>query len=49
MLFVSHSPDAVSQMCDRAIWMDHGSVMMEGGVTDVLAAYQGRAVVQQGA
>lgn len=48
MLFVSHSAAAVRQMCDRAIWIDHGSVMMEGCVDEVLDAYQGRTVMQQG-
>lgn len=48
MLFVSHSPAAVREMCDRAIWIDHGSVMMHGPVDEVLDAYQGRAVMQQG-
>ena len=48
MLFVSHSPGAVQGMCDRAVWIDHGSVMMDGRVKDVLNAYEGRAVMQQG-
>jgi ABC-type polysaccharide/polyol phosphate transport system ATPase subunit len=47
MLFVSHSPGAVRSMCDRALWIDHGSVMMDGAVKDVLDAYEGRAVMQQ--
>jgi homopolymeric O-antigen transport system ATP-binding protein len=48
MLFVSHSAAAVSGMCDRAIWIDHGAVMMDGSVRNVLDAYQGRTVVSQG-
>jgi ABC-type polysaccharide/polyol phosphate transport system ATPase subunit len=48
MLFVSHYAFAVRDMCDRAIWIDHGSVMMDGRVDEVLEAYQGRAVLQQG-
>ena len=48
MLFVSHSAAAVREMCDRAIWIDHGSVMMDGAFHEVLDAYQGRAVMQQG-
>ncbi len=48
MLFVSHSAAAVGHMCDRAIWIDHGAVMLDGKVRDVLDAYQGRAVMQQG-
>ena len=47
MLFVSHSAGAVRQMCDRAVWIDHGSVMMHGRVNEVLDAYQGRMVMQQ--
>jgi ABC-type polysaccharide/polyol phosphate transport system ATPase subunit len=48
ILFVSHSPGDVRDMCDRALWIDHGSVMMDGPVNEVLDAYQGRAVMQQG-
>jgi ABC-type polysaccharide/polyol phosphate transport system ATPase subunit len=48
MLFVSHSAGSVREMCDRALWIDHGSVLMDGRVNDVLDAYQGRAVMQQG-
>jgi len=48
MLFVSHSAAAVRAMCDRALWIDHGSLMMEGRPGEVLDAYQGRAVMQQG-
>jgi len=46
MLFVSHQASAVAEMCDRALWLDHGSVMMEGRVKDVLEAYQGRAAMK---
>jgi ABC-type polysaccharide/polyol phosphate transport system ATPase subunit len=53
LLFVSHSAPAVREMCDRAIWIDHGAVMMDGRVNKVLEAYQGLAaqgltVTQQG-
>jgi ABC-type polysaccharide/polyol phosphate transport system ATPase subunit len=48
LLFVSHSPASVREMCDRALWIDHGSVMMDGSVKAVLEAYQGRAVAKQG-
>jgi ABC-type polysaccharide/polyol phosphate transport system ATPase subunit len=48
MLFVSHSPGAVRDMCDRALWIDHGSVMMDGDVEAVLEAYEGRGVMKQG-
>jgi len=47
LLFVSHSAAAVREMCDRALWLDHGSVMMDGDVEAVLEAYEGRAVMKQ--
>jgi len=47
-LFVSHSAAAVRETCQRALWIDHGSVVMEGGVWPVTEAYEGRAAVQQG-
>jgi lipopolysaccharide transport system ATP-binding protein len=48
LLFVSHSPASVRDMCDRALWIDHGSVMMDGSANEVLEAYAGRSLVQQG-
>jgi ABC-type polysaccharide/polyol phosphate transport system ATPase subunit len=48
LLFVSHSAVAVRETCQRAIWIDHGSVMMDGEVGAVLDAYEGRAALQQG-
>jgi ABC-type polysaccharide/polyol phosphate transport system ATPase subunit len=48
LLFVSHSPSSVREMCDRALWIDHGSVMLGGDVEAVLEAYEGRAVMKQG-
>jgi len=47
-LFVSHSAAAVRETCQRALWIDHGSVMMDGGVRAVLEAYEERAAVKQG-
>ncbi|HTW67065.1 MAG TPA: ABC transporter ATP-binding protein [Bryobacteraceae bacterium] len=47
LLFVSHSARAVREMCDRAVWIDHGSVMVQGELDTVLDAYEGRAVMKQ--
>ncbi|HEX6893910.1 MAG TPA: ABC transporter ATP-binding protein [Bryobacteraceae bacterium] len=47
LLFVSHSPHAVKDVCKRAIWLDHGALMMDGDVSDVLDAYEGREVLKQ--
>lgn len=43
MLCVSHSPTMVQQFCDRAVWLDHGQVLMTGSVGEVLEASLGRA------
>ena len=45
LLFVSHDAGSVRDMCKRAIWLDHGSIMMDGDATEVLDAYEGRSVL----
>ena len=40
LLFVSHSVSAVHQMCDSAIWLQHGSIRLTGDVDYVLRQYQ---------
>ena len=32
----------IGQLCDRAIWLDHGELILSGAVTDVMEAYAGR-------
>jgi ABC-type polysaccharide/polyol phosphate transport system ATPase subunit len=32
----------IQQLCDRAIWLDHGELILSGRVADVLEAYAGR-------
>lgn len=39
VLFCSHSMYQVESFCDRAMWLDHGQVQMEGPASDVVAAY----------
>jgi len=41
LLCVSHST-MIRQLCDRAIWLDHGELILSGAVGDVLEAYAGR-------
>ena len=41
LLFVSHTP-MIQQLCDRAIWLDHGELILSGPVGSVLATYTGR-------
>jgi lipopolysaccharide transport system ATP-binding protein len=42
LLCVSHATGMVQELCDQAIWLDHGEVMMSGAISDVMAAYNGR-------
>jgi lipopolysaccharide transport system ATP-binding protein len=39
VLFVSHNMGAVREICQRAIWLDNGSVRQDGNVEDVVRAY----------
>ncbi|HUD13254.1 MAG TPA: ABC transporter ATP-binding protein [Terracidiphilus sp.] len=43
LLCVSHASGMVQQLCDRAIWLDHGELIMSGSVLEVTEAYAGRA------
>jgi ABC-2 type transport system ATP-binding protein len=38
-IFVSHSLGQVQQICDRAVWLDKGSVAADGATEDVIGAY----------
>jgi ABC-type polysaccharide/polyol phosphate transport system ATPase subunit len=40
LLFVSHSGPTVLQMCDRALWLDHGRLMADGDARQVVAEYE---------
>lgn len=39
VLFVSHNMVAVQNLCEKAIWLDHGRVHMKGDATEVVARY----------
>ena len=43
LMCVSHSSTMVREMCDRAIWLDHGELMMTGRIGEVIEAYQGHS------
>ena len=45
-LCVSHSKPVLMELCDQAIWLDHGEMMMTGPIADVFEAYEGRLQVQ---
>ena len=40
VLFVSHSIGQVKKLCNKAIWLDHGKLIMQGNVEEVCAAYE---------
>ena len=42
LLFVSHAAADVRRMCDRAVWLDHGRLMMKGPAGEVIDAYEGQ-------
>jgi lipopolysaccharide transport system ATP-binding protein len=45
MVVVTHDLDSLPQVCNRAVWMDHGRIKMVGGCAEVIAAY--RSSVQE--
>ena len=42
LLYVSHNIDSVKKLCDHAIWLDHGDVIMAGDAREVCDAYSTR-------
>jgi ABC-type polysaccharide/polyol phosphate transport system ATPase subunit len=41
-LCVSHNKSVLMELCDRAVWLDQGEMMMCGKIADVFEAYEGR-------
>jgi ABC-type polysaccharide/polyol phosphate transport system ATPase subunit len=41
LLCVSHASGIVQKLCDQAIWLDHGELIMTGSVGEVSEAYAG--------
>ncbi len=39
ILFVSHSPGSVEQLCQRAIWLDQGKIVADGEAYEVIMDY----------
>jgi len=46
LMFVSHSSPLVRKVCKRALWLDHGQLIMDGIVDEVLDAYAQQPVPQ---
>ena len=41
LVFASHSNEFLAQLCDTALWIDHGQIRMRGGIEEVVTAYEG--------
>ncbi len=48
VVFVSHGDAQIRQVCDRAVWIEHGRSVMEGAVDDVLKAYHAAPALAAG-
>lgn len=44
VIVVSHNAQAISSMCERAIWLEQGQVMRDGPVGETLNEYLGKGV-----
>lgn len=42
LVFASHSEEFLRQLCDSALWLEHGRVRAQGDLDHVLAQYNGR-------
>jgi len=41
LVFASHSNEFLARLCKTAMWIDHGTVRLEGGIEEVVRAYEG--------
>ncbi len=41
LVFASHSDEFLRELCDTAIWMEHGQIRQQGELNEVLRAYKG--------
>ncbi len=39
VLFVSHNMGAITQLCERTLWLENGEIKLDGPPSDVVAAY----------
>jgi lipopolysaccharide transport system ATP-binding protein len=42
IIFVSHSSDQVKHLCDIAVWLENGSIKLQGPASEVIALYENR-------
>jgi len=41
LVFASHSNEFLAQLCDQAMWIDHGQIRERGDIEHVVRAYEG--------
>jgi ABC-2 type transport system ATP-binding protein len=41
LVFASHSTEFLARLCKTAIWIDHGTIKLMGGIEEVVRAYEG--------
>ncbi len=46
LLCVSHAGSTIQELCERALWLDHGRLMMDGPVSQVIAAYEAKSAIR---
>ncbi|MDQ4117377.1 MAG: ABC transporter ATP-binding protein [Actinomycetota bacterium] len=49
LVFASHSDEFLEELCDTALWMEHGTIREYGPLQDVLDGYKGRRTEEGGA
>lgn len=42
LVFASHSNDFLAQLCDTALWVDHGTLRQVGPIPEIIDAYEGK-------
>jgi lipopolysaccharide transport system ATP-binding protein len=45
LLCVSHAAAMVRELCDRALWLDRGEMVMSGGISEVMESYNGSRAI----
>ncbi len=43
LVLVSHSPDAILELCESALWLDHGHIMAQGTAREVVEQFVAQA------
>ena len=47
LVFASHSDEFLADLCDTAIWLEHGTIREHGPLREVLTHYKGRDVLAE--